>query len=124
MPRSCLRLGRLGPRLAIQNNRRGVGTIVPKADGVVYGVIWLISPSDERALDSHEGVGRGLYRQDPIEAHILGRPPFEALVYLANDAQPGAVRPGYLETIIAAAIVHDLPRDYIQELKTWSMTSG
>ncbi len=34
----------------------GVATIRPKKDSVVHGLLWSISPRDERSLDYYEGL--------------------------------------------------------------------
>ena len=43
--------------------RSGYATVVPKRGTTVHGVIWLLNRRDERALDTYEQIGSGLYRK-------------------------------------------------------------
>ena len=53
-----------GYRLAFRSNggNRGVATILPDPDSYVDGVLWEISPEDERNLNFYEGFPRLLLR--------------------------------------------------------------
>ena len=96
-------------------NRRGVAAIVPDPGARVFGLIWRLTPACEAALDRHEGVAKGVYRKEELEAG--GAP---ALVYLAADTAPGAAREGYLERILRAAEVRGLDAAYRAELTRWT----
>lgn len=103
-----------GHRLLI--NSRGVATVVADPSRVVMGLLWLLTAPDVVALDRSEGVAKGLYRK----AYYLvdsGAGTSEALVYVATDSVPGKPRPGYLEKILAAAALIELPLTYIAELR-------
>jgi gamma-glutamylcyclotransferase (GGCT)/AIG2-like uncharacterized protein YtfP len=94
--------------------REGYATIVPDQRAQVVGVISSITPACERALDSFEEIGHGLYRRETIT--VAGEP---ALVYLVADAAPGRPRPGYLEPILAAATARGFPAAYIEAMRGW-----
>ncbi len=100
-------------------NSRGVATIVPKKNTVVYGVVWALSEDDVKRLDRYEGVSRGFYKKVDIPVLVTHFSPINMLVYIAEESQLGKPRLGYLENIIAAAIKHSLSPGYIQELKRW-----
>jgi hypothetical protein len=94
---------------------RGFATILPDPDAHVLGMIWVLTPACEVALDRYEGVHRGLYDKRQIE--VGGK---DALVYIASEIEPGVPKPGYLEAIIAAAESHRFAPDYVTaELRAW-----
>jgi hypothetical protein len=79
------------------------------------GAGWRLTPACEAALDRYEGVAKGVYRKEKLEAG--GAP---ALVYLAADTAPGAPRDGYLECILRAAEVRGFDAEYRAELTRWT----
>lgn len=103
-------------------NTRGVATIVPEDGGTVHGILWRLSETDEQALDVCEGVGSGLYSKKTIDVRLKDGSRLNALVYVAQDNDPGKPRQGYLERILAAALNNSFPPDYIEELRTWAST--
>ncbi len=106
-------------------NPRGVATVVPEDSGVVNGILWRISASDERSLDGYEGVKAGLYKKANLRVQAGQGRECEAVVYVATDARIGrAARPGYLEAIIATAVSSGFPSKYAEELRAWSRTGG
>jgi len=102
-----------GWRLII--NHRGIVTLVPEPRARVPGLIWRLTPACEAALDRHEGVAKGVYRKEELEAG--GAP---ALVYLAAETAPGAPRDGYLECILRAAEARGFDAAYRAELTRWT----
>jgi AIG2-like family len=96
-------------------NRRGVATVVPEPGARVLGLIWRLTPACEAALDRYEGVAKGVYRKEELEAG--GAP---ALVYLAAETALGAPRDGYLECILRAAEVRGFDAEYRAELTRWT----
>ncbi|KAI8626749.1 hypothetical protein F5Y19DRAFT_478235 [Xylariaceae sp. FL1651] len=46
-----------------QINQRGVANVVASPDDSVEGLIYLVTPKDERALDRSEGVSKGFYQK-------------------------------------------------------------
>lgn len=98
---------------------RGYATVVPAVGGVVRGVLWRLSGDDERALDRYEGVAQGLYTRMRLSVTRVDNSRVEALVYVATSREPGTPKKGYLEQIVASAIARGLPREYIDQLKSW-----
>lgn len=102
-------------------NTLGVATVVPREDGVVHGLLWRVSASDEKTLDGYEGVEQGIYRKEKLYVEAMGGSTEKALIYIASDTEPGVPRPGYIERIIAAAKEHGLPGNYQIELRSWRL---
>jgi hypothetical protein len=101
-------------------NGRGVASISEKPQGIVEGVLWTITPSDERLLDWYEGVPSGYYMKDCLMVtDKTSGGMVEALVYISTDSDLGQPRPGYLERIIRAAEHHGLSESYVRALKGW-----
>ena len=102
-------------------NTVGVATVVPREDGVVHGLLWRISASDEKTLDGYEGVEHGMYRKEELDVEVTGGSTEKALIYISSDTEPGVPRPGYIERIISAAQEHGLPDKYQTELRSWRL---
>ena len=95
----------------------GYATVGADPRSAVHGVLWDLALSDVRALDSYEGVGQGLYKKiiQPVfrDSGVSSR----ALVYVGRAGASPQIRSGYLEGVIAAARVWELPPAYIRELE-------
>ena len=52
----------------------------------------------------------GFYRKGTVRVRVKNGKETDALIYFANDEQPGTPRLGYLERVVAAAKYHGLPR--------------
>ena len=100
-------------------NPDGYGTIVPQAGGLVYGVVWRLTPRDLAAVNAYENVAGGLYQRRLLSVLIAGRRE-QALVYLAMRQGAGVPRPGYIALVVAAARDWALPEPYIRSLMRWS----
>ena len=97
----------------------GFGTAVPDSQGVVHGVLWTISPDDERSLDEYEGVPQGLYKKMTVNVEQADGTPANAFAYHAADDAPGKPMQGYMETVLAAAREQGLPEEYVATLAKW-----
>ena len=81
----------------------------------VHGVLWDCSLGDIRVLDKFEELASGLYVK-------LGQPVIvpggakRALIYIGRTSSPGRARPGYMDTVIAAAKDWALPEAYVAGL--------
>jgi hypothetical protein len=100
--------------------RSGYATVVPKRGSLVYGVVWLLGRTDERALDIYEEVDSGLYRKCDSRVEVVGQGPMLALIYEAARSGPGRPRLGYIRPIVEAATTHGFPREAIAELARWA----
>jgi gamma-glutamylcyclotransferase (GGCT)/AIG2-like uncharacterized protein YtfP len=111
-PNACpLGIARLdGYRLII--NEPGYATITPHSNGFTYGVLWHLSPSDERSLDEFEKVQSGFYRKETLSVQDSTLTLREALVYIAANDEPGTPAPGYLAKLLAGARAFALPEAY------------
>lgn len=99
-------------------NQRGVATIVPSIDEVVFGVLWSVSVDHLAALDGFEGVAKGNYVR---ERRVLN-PPVEtdAWTYIACHEEPSRPREGYLERVLAGGEHFGLDPSYLDSIRVWS----
>lgn len=104
-------------------NERGVASVVPAQNRVIHGLLWTITPADERTLDRYEGMAGGHYLKKVVAVHPVDiSEVVQALIYVASNNSPGAPRPGYLEKIIPAACECGFPPEYVAELESWMAT--
>lgn len=100
-------------------NCRGVASVVPDGSSNVVGLLWMISPSDEAALDRYEGVEDGYYTKNELDvSEITSSQEVESLIYIAAENAIGKPRPGYLEKIVNAAQQHGFSQEYINFLRS------
>jgi cation transport regulator ChaC len=97
----------------------GFGSIVPRAGGVVHGVLWRLTPRDLAAINAYESLDSGLYvrRMLPVER---GNRRALALVYVARRSGQGRPRPGYISVVTEAARAWQLPEPHVRALGRWS----
>ena len=97
----------------------GWGSVKPRAGGRVHGVLWQVTPRDLAALHAYELLHAGLYdlRQLPVRH---GTRLVSAMVYLLRRKQSGQPKPGYVETVAAAARDWHLPERYVRSVERWS----
>lgn len=103
------------PRHRFLINTDGYATVVRDARGTVHGMLWDLALRDVSALDRYEGLARGLYAK-VTQSVLTASGPRRALVYIARSAAPGVARPGYLESVVAAARAAGLPAAYVASL--------
>jgi hypothetical protein len=96
----------------------GYASVVPAAGENVHGLVWRLTPADRVTLDAWENVAGGLYRAETLPVAQSGRVS-PALVYIARECPTGRPRPGYMELVVAAARLLELPADYIFSLEHW-----
>lgn len=108
-------------RLAVM--REGYATVVRDPRRAVHGVLWDLPLSDIPALDRYEEVASGLYakRRQPVATAAGAR---MALVYLGANAGPGVPRPGYLESVLAAAREIGLPETAVEQIAALGAGDG
>lgn len=95
----------------------GVATVIPAAEGEVWGVLWLLTPEHIDILDEYECVAEGIYRREIVEVLVEGARR-EAFVYITNDATPKLPGRRYLDALVRGAEHFGLPADYIERLRT------
>jgi gamma-glutamylcyclotransferase (GGCT)/AIG2-like uncharacterized protein YtfP len=96
----------------------GYASIARKRGAVVYGVLWKVTAAHIAKLDTYESVADGLYGEALIPVHH-GERLLRALAYVASDPRPGLPKPGYQESVVAAAREWQLPEAYVRELETY-----
>jgi len=97
--------------------RSGYASLVWEQGAAAYGVLWSITPRDERALDGYEEVAAGLYRRVFFKVERIDDGEWAtALVYLASDQSPGRPGRGYLAAILDAAHAHGLPAPALADI--------
>ena len=97
----------------------GVGSIAPRSDAVVWGVLWQLTPRDLAAVNAYESLDSGLYVRRLLPVR-LGKGRMAALVYVARREGEGIPRPGYIGLVVDAARDWSLPEAYIRSLRRWS----
>ncbi len=107
------------PSYRFMINARGVATVVPDASSSVQGLLWNLTRKDERSLNRHEGVKRGIYRKVDVEVRLSDGTRTRAFIYVARDSTPGKARSGYMEKIVSGAESCGLPSTYVDQLKNW-----
>jgi gamma-glutamylcyclotransferase (GGCT)/AIG2-like uncharacterized protein YtfP len=89
----------------------------------VWGVLYEIDPAHKADLDGFEGLGSG-YSEGIVDVHAADRT-LRAQIYLA---QRSAITPGllpyswYVRYILAGAIEHRLPADYVARIRQIAST--
>jgi gamma-glutamylcyclotransferase (GGCT)/AIG2-like uncharacterized protein YtfP len=97
----------------------GYASVAPASGATVHGVLWRLTPRDLAALNVFESLESGLYRRTLLTMRIASRRA-RALVYVGRTRGEGRPKPGYLETVLAAARDWDLPPRYVAELARWA----
>jgi cation transport regulator ChaC len=101
----------------------GYASVAPAAGENVHGLAWRLTPRDRVTLDAWENVAGGLYRAETLPVEQSGRL-VPALVYIARQRPVGRPRLGYMEVVIAAARMLELPAGYISSLEEWLPTAA
>src|SRR5262249_6931161 len=76
-------------------NPDSVGSLAPRAGGLVYGVLWRVTLRDLVAINAYESVDTELYLRRTLPVR-LGAHQASALVFLARRRGEGTARPGYI----------------------------
>lgn len=111
-PLSCAKY----PEHKLIFNSRGVATIIPDSNSVVYGVLYEITQECLNKLDSFEGYPKHYDRKE-IKVVNKDGDLVEATVYIANDTEEGEPRGDDLRKALKGAKQHNLPSRYIKTLK-------
>ncbi|MFQ5816759.1 MAG: gamma-glutamylcyclotransferase family protein [Terriglobia bacterium] len=97
----------------------GTATITLASGKVVWGVLYRLREQQLKALDRFEGVPQH-YRRSEVTVRDGAGNQFAAQVYLASKVRKG-LKPDryYLQQIIQGAEEHNLPADYIAQLRAF-----
>jgi hypothetical protein len=97
-----------------------VANIVMDPAGVVFGVLYEVTPEDLAHVELTEGVLIGNYHRVEVQAESLAAPGFAtAAASVASDRRDPALVPTdrYMICVIAGAEEHGLPSEYIAYLR-------
>lgn len=97
-------------------------TIVPAPGHVVQGVAYFCSPHAMAQLDVFEGTAENCYRRELVQVTALTGEILNSIVYIGEKFSSEAAVPSsnYLNLILTGAHEHELPTDYIRQIKTIS----
>ena len=99
----------------------GYASVQRDPAATVWGLLWDLSLADIAALDRYESLGTGLFSKT-TQAVLAEKGPRRALLYVGRTRRPGPPRPGYMESVIAAAAAAGLPETYRRALGAWLPT--
>jgi len=99
-----------------------LATVVEESDSAVFVVLYDLSESDERALDSWEGADLGLYIKIRLRVHTLDSDVL-AWLYALRAYEGGLPSARYLGVIADAAEAVDAPDEYVRDLRLRSCRS-
>jgi hypothetical protein len=95
--------------------RQGYASVSRDRAACVFGLVWDLASRDVAALDRYENVAGGLYVK-VVQPVLFAEGARRALIYVGASTQAGVPRPGYLESVIAAASSAQLPAPYVASL--------
>jgi cation transport regulator ChaC len=110
-------------RLAFNKEASGGGVyanVVPEEGSEVWGVIYLCNPTAMTQLDRYEGVMGGHYVKVSVTVELEDGSLCDAETYIAGEdyiVSEGTPDDWYLDFILTGAIQHELPEDYIADIK-------
>ncbi len=90
----------------------GYASVIRDPREEVHGMLWDCSLGDVRTLDKFEDIASGLYVKISQPVIVPGGAK-RALVYVGRSGSVGRPKPGYMETVVAAAKHWSLPEAYI-----------
>lgn len=91
-----------------------------KEEDFVLGVVFDINPAARPILDKEEGLGRGYERKDIVVIRAETGKEMEMFTYVTQEpvaTDTNAPYSWYMELILAGAEEHQLPPDYMQQLR-------
>jgi hypothetical protein len=93
-----------------------LATVVEEPGSAVFVVLYDLSESDERALDSWEGADLGLYVKIRLRVHTLESDVL-AWLYALRAYEGGLPSARYLGVMADAAEAASAPDDYVRDLR-------
>lgn len=105
--------------LLFRGNGRGngVATIAPKKGSTVHGLLWRISPGDERNLDFYEGFPQ-LYEKQPVFVKTSNGINLTVMAYVMTretERWPTAPSPNYYLGILEGFQQNGLPQQALKQ---------
>lgn len=96
--------------------REGWASVVRAPRGEVWGVLWDLALRDVAALDRYESLHTGLYAKI-VQPVLTEAGPRRAVVYVGREGEGGVPRPGYMESVVAAAEAAGVPASHLASLR-------
>jgi len=108
--------------LPVGPGERGVANLAVDATATTYGALYLLTVEDFDRLDRTEGVDKSYYHRVGVAVIDRDEQPIEAWTYISPHGKPGR-KPSarYLGLLLEGAAEHDLPDDYVRELRAWEL---
>jgi len=99
----------------------GEETVIRHAGDEVWGVVYRLSFADADALDTWQDVrldGSGSHFLCPVDVTDTGGTHYQALIFKRDVCgEPQCPSEPYLAHLVAGAVAHGLPPDYLERLK-------
>ena len=93
-----------------------VSTVVEDIDSSVFVMLYDLTPTDERNLDSWEGADLGLWRKIRVRVHAMSGD-VVAWLYVIDAYEGGLPSAGYLGMIAEAVEAGGAPADYAAAIR-------
>lgn len=95
-----------------------VADIVETPGSATWGVLWRVTTAHLAALDGFEGVATGAYRRINLVVEQPDHGDLRAESYaVCEPGDPGHPSIAYLEVILEGAMEHQLPGEYVRQLR-------
>ncbi len=101
-------------------NSNGRPTILSAYHKMLYGILWQLTPSDEKALDLYEGAKRdGVSTKEHVHVTDVFGVASKPFCYIDKKAEPGVGDSDTFKKIIQSLNGIDAPESYLQHVKSW-----
>lgn len=99
-----------------------VADIVASEGAEVWGVLWRVTDAHMESLDRFEGVSSGAYRriEVSVSTQLDGRTHRAEAYAVCDPARSGRPSDLYLGVMVAGAMEHRLPAEYVRQLRAFA----
>jgi gamma-glutamylcyclotransferase len=134
MKRRCPSSERVGiatlPKYRWGISCRGYANVYSNETHIVYGILYSITPTDERSLDRYEGMSIGSYEK--VELDVImedaedngSERTIRALIYIDPRQEEGHPRQEYIDRMRAGLRDAQLPEEWVKENIEPALSSG
>jgi gamma-glutamylcyclotransferase len=108
--------------LPVGPGERGVGNLIGDPSARICGVLYRITLDEAERLDQTEGVHRGFYNRLAVTVANAAGEAVAAFTYLSEFSSEGR-KPSarYMGLLLAGALEHGLPEEYVAELRGFEL---
>jgi gamma-glutamylcyclotransferase len=133
MKRRCPSSERVGiatlPKYRWGISCRGYANVYPNNDHIVYGILYSITPTDERSLDGYEGVSIGCYEKAELDvimedAEDGSEKSMRTLIYIDPRQEEGHPRQEYIDRMRVGLKDSQLPEEWVKKNIEPALSSG